>query len=186
MTGVLKKLAASRKAAMTAISDVRGLITDQRNVVSDLCDELRKLEQRPHNQASSLDAVAAGIQQLAERGDYLLRLAARGANGNGDTPPFFSLSATDPDDAVALLVVANPELVKSLVNDRLATLRGEDAGLTDAERDAERDRINGEIIAAELVEEMLIREAKRSGITIARRANQRHATALAFDAELPT
>ena len=68
---------------------------------------------------------------------------------------------------------------------RLREAYADQPGISDADRQKELARIDADLMAAELVEESLIRNAERAGITLQRRRDANPAAVLAADEALP-
>lgn len=182
----MTRLFKARSAAAAAIADLHGTVHQARGIVAEKARALDTLDLRLSARADADGLVDQGVAEIAERGQYLAKLAARRVAGFGGEQPVFNLAIGDAADALALVVAANPNAYAAAIKAGLDGIYPpDDQGLTEAERDAERTRLEAELIAAELVEEALVREAERSGIVLERRADAHPAAVLAPDAAMP-
>ncbi|MCA1775565.1 MAG: hypothetical protein LC676_08150 [Loktanella sp.] len=125
-------------------------------------------------------AVAQSVLASAERAVEGLNLASLMRPGRRGP----ALMLSDQETA-ALALAANAEGVAALISSRLAqAYRGQPEAMTAAEQRAALDRLDGEILDAELAEEGVVRELERAGFEILRRPDADPRALLAHDSEL--
>ena len=178
---LISKLKQARTGAAKAGGDAREAIDELRSLRTRLLDERDDAASRPRPLDEARDAIAAEIIARAERAldDVSLRGLMRPGDNRG---PRLNIST---EDAGKLALAANAEGVVALLSARLSQVyEGQPEPMTAADQRAELERIDGELLSAELAEEAVVRELEAAGFEIARRPDADPRALLAADAEL--
>ena len=169
---LLGKLKSTRGEATKAVDELRSLRTR-------LLDQRDDVEGRPRPQSEAQDAVASAILSRAEKALdlYIAPLMRPGRHGP-------RLDRTT-EQIAALALAASAEGVADMIRARLAqAYQGQREPMAADEQRTALDRLDGEILSAELPEEAVVRELEQAGFEILRRPDADPKALLAHDAEL--
>lgn len=156
--------AAHRKAARAAVDAIEAA----RVAVYRLRDQRAHVEAAALPQADALAALDAGLDAMAEQ-------ARRSLSVTSLTRPAGRPSLTLPNAASDLLplivAVCRTEMRKIVAEKIAAAYRPGSPSLTREQRDQRLAEIDAQLLAAEMHEERLIRQAEAVGLTLDRRAD---------------
>lgn len=181
--GAFERFRTARAGVADAMTAANAAVADLRSTLAEVEDEIEAVEKRPFSKAEVLAKAERDLADHAGVGRVLLKRAAqRAALGEGQD--LLSL-VTEPKDVRAILAAVAGPAVLSVYAEEVAARWGDDAGLTDDEREAELVRLHQVAFDIELLEEKILREAEAAGIRIERRRDMHPAAILARDEDLP-
>lgn len=179
---VIARLRKHTRAATTALTGINTAIAEVRAEIAAVQNQMAKLEDRPVDRATIEATLDHGLEGLAGRGSYAFKLLARRLTGWGGEGSHFEIA---DDDLGPMMVAMLRDQLRAGALAAVAQVMGSDTGITEEERDTERARLEGEVLALELAEEALIREAEAAGLSIPRRTDMHPAAELAPASALP-
>lgn len=177
----LQSLKAARKGANKAGAEARKAVDELRALRVRLLDERDAVEARPGPLEEAQDAAAQAVLREAERAldDVSLAPLMRPADGR---KPRLDLSERQ---IAALAFACCTEGVADLIGAKIAQRYASGPEpMAPADKAAELDRIDGELLAVELAEEGAIRELEAAGFEVQRRPDADPRALLAADSEI--
>ncbi|WP_422028496.1 hypothetical protein [Roseovarius sp.] len=173
-------LSKARDGAMKATGEARQAVDQLRDLRVRLLDERDEVASRPLPFELAAEAAEQAIQRRAEAA--LDRLSVTGLMRPADRRrPHLEIS---DEQAADLAFAANAAAIAGLIRERLEQECKGSKPLAPEDRDREIERLDAEILAAELAEEGLIRGLEQAGIEMLRRPDADPRALLVSDAEL--
>jgi hypothetical protein len=176
-----KALKSQRNNARKAVDQSREAVDQLRAMRHRLLDERRDVERRPRPLEEAKAAAEQDVQGAVKRALDGLNLAPLMRPAPGREPGL----RLDDRDLHVLAFAASADAIGAALTARLEDEYASEAEpLTAAEKSAELDRIDDEILAAELAEEGVVRELEAAGFEILRRPDADPRALLAAASEL--
>jgi hypothetical protein len=194
MLHTLKSKLAALRAAPVPVNDLLATVDDVREQIAILRVERDRVARAPRPASEIMTALDDHLDQIATDAVDGLRL---GSLLRRDQPVALALPyrldpetrAIDSTGAVksllGLMVAANRQSFREIVQGQIEDLTRDRPGMSDAELHARLAEIDAELLAAELSEESSIRALEASGINVQRRGDADPRAALAADSALP-
>ncbi len=176
----IKSLFAKQRAATAGVVDAVEQVRLQIIVAQ---DQRQQIERLPVDRQRAIDALDQGIADAASMLDTRMLVAGLTRPSGGQ--PHFEFTRIPENLAGAWLATLVPDRLRDHFMDEIAAFYDDRDDLPEAERGAEIARLDAETLAAELVEEKLIRMSEAAGIPVLRRGDADPRAALAADASLP-
>lgn len=188
-----KKIFARSRAA---VADAHSAIADLREQIAAIKARVVDIERAPQNIEAAMAAFDSWVDRIgtAALDDLRLELASE-ASWTGPRLPIAivkhdGFAVRDSVYALEMLfglvALTSREALRKIVMEQLADRMGDERGLSAEERATALASAHADLLAAELMEEGLIRAMDEAGSSVARRGDVPGAVLLAADSVLPS
>ena len=177
----LQSLKSARKGASKAGGEARKAVDELRALRARLLDERDALINRPRPFDEAVDAAERAVAAEAQRALDSVHLPALMRPGDGRGP---RLDLNDQQVA-ALALAASRDGVVELIRARLEQAYADaPEPISAADKAAELERLDAQLLEVEMAEEASIRELERGGFEVMRREDADPRATLAADSEM--
>ncbi|MFV0301687.1 MAG: hypothetical protein ACK5IP_12545 [Paracoccus sp. (in: a-proteobacteria)] len=170
-----------RAAASEAAAVMHGTVAKVRTEIARLQADIGKIEKAPVDRATAEATIRQSVANLAEHGRYLLKLKAWRAAAMTTDRPVHSMTVESTQDLLAIVAAFNADGAVAAALAPLEAVYADHTGLTDDERSARLGELEADLMAVEMLEELLARDADAGGMQIPRRKDVHPAVVLAPD-----